>query len=73
MKKVGHAVVSATQTSSVTIWLWQHAAKENSCQLASWDSVVDTKTRINQMGSNILNVGKKMILIEYKGSVLWKQ
>ena len=28
-KGVGHTAVSATQASSVTLWIWQHAAKGN--------------------------------------------
>ena len=37
--------------------IWQHEAKENYCNLASFNKIVDTKTFIIQMGSNILNVG----------------
>ena len=34
--------------------VWQHGAKENYCNFASLNSVVDTKTSKIQIGPNIL-------------------
>ena len=58
MRKVmGHTAVSAIQASSVTLKIWQHGAKENYCNFTIFNRVVDKKTSIIKMGSNILNVG----------------
>ena len=51
---MGHTAVSAT---SATLKIWQHGAKENYCNFASFNRVVDTKTSVIQMGPIILNVG----------------
>ena len=48
-KGMGHTVVSATQASSVTLQILQHGAKENYCNFASFNRVVDKKTSIIQM------------------------
>ena len=61
-----HTAVSATQASSVTLQIWQHGAKENYCNFASFNTVVDTKTSIIQMGLNTLNLFKKMNLNDGK-------
>ena len=37
---------------SVTLWTWQHAAKENYCYFAIFNGVVNTKTSIIQRGAN---------------------
>ena len=58
MRKVmGHTAVSAIQASSVTLQIWQHGAKENYCNFATLNMVVDTKTSLIKMGPNTLNVG----------------
>ena len=54
---MGHTAVSSTEASSVTLKSWQHGAKGNYCNFASFNRVFDTKTSIIQMGPNILNVG----------------
>ena len=53
---MGHTAISANQASSVTLQIWQHGAKENYCNFASFKSVVDTKTSIIQVGTNVLNL-----------------
>ena len=55
-KVMGHTMVSATEASSVTL-NWQHREKESYCNFASFNRVVNTKTRRIQMGPNILNIG----------------
>ena len=59
---MGHTAVSATQASSMTLQIWQHGAKENNCNFAPFNRVVDTKTSIIQMGPNILNIVKNVNL-----------
>ena len=54
---MGHTAVSATEASSVTLLIWQHGTKENYCNFATFNRIVDTKTNIIQTGPNILNVG----------------
>ena len=51
---MGHTAVSVTLVSSVTLYIWQHGAKENYCNFASFNRVDDTKTSKIQMGPNIL-------------------
>ena len=47
MRKVmGHTAVPATEASSVTLWIWQHGAKENYSNFKSVNMIVDTKTRL---------------------------
>ena len=55
-KGVGHTMVSATKASIVTLYIWQHGAKENYCNFTTFNRVVDKKTSIIKMGPNILNV-----------------
>ena len=43
---MGHTMVSATEAFSVTLQTWQHEAKENYCNFACFNRVVDTKTII---------------------------
>ena len=52
-----HTAVSATQASSVTLYNWQHGAKENNIKFETFNMVVNTKTCVIPMGPNILNVG----------------
>ena len=56
-KGMGHTAVSANQASSVTHDIWQHGAKENYSKFETFNIVINTKTLIIQMGTNILNVG----------------
>ena len=42
-KGLGQTAVSATSASSVTLQIWQHVAKYNNCNFATFNSVVDTK------------------------------
>ena len=49
---MGHTAVSATETPSVTLQIWQHEAKYINCYFATFNSVVDTKTIFIQMGPN---------------------
>ena len=37
-----HTAVSATQASSVTLFIWQNGAKESDYKFASFHRVVDT-------------------------------
>ena len=60
---MGHTAVSATKAYSVTLQIWQHAAKENNSNFATFFGVVDRKTSTNQMGPNILNVCKKFLYL----------
>ena len=46
---MGHTAVSATLA-----YIWQHGEKENYCNFASFNRVVDTKTSKIQIGLNIL-------------------
>ena len=41
--------------------VWQHGAKKNYCNFATFNRIVDTKTIIIQMGPTILNAGSKRI------------
>ena len=50
---MGHTAVSAAQAASVTLSIWQHGAKENNSNFASFNSVVYAKTSKIQMGPNI--------------------
>ena len=59
---MGHTAVSTIKVSSVTLEIWQHRAKTNYGNFASFNMVVDTKTKIIEMGPNTLNIGKKMNL-----------
>ena len=43
-KGIGHTAVSATQASSVTLYIWQHGAKENYSKFETFNMVVNTKT-----------------------------
>ena len=52
-KGTGHTAVSATEASSVTRQIWQQGAKDNNCNFATFNSVVNTKTSIIQMEPNI--------------------
>ena len=56
---MGHTAVSATEASSVTLYIRQHGAKESYSNFASFNRVVDTKASVHviQMGQTILNVG----------------
>ena len=61
---MGHTAVSATQSSSVTVQIWHHGAKENYCDFATFNRIVDTQTIILPIRkylrmSSILSVGKK--------------
>ena len=58
---MGHYAVSATKASSLTLLIWQYGARENCFNFPSFNRVVDTKTSIIPMGSNIVNVGWKYI------------
>ena len=53
-KGMGHTAVLATEVSSVTLQNWQCGAKENQC--APFSKIVDTKTSIIQIKTNILIV-----------------
>ena len=44
---MGHTAVSATYASSVTLKIWQHGAKENDSNFATFNKVVNTKTNRN--------------------------
>ena len=55
-----YIAVSASQASSVTLYIWQHGAKENRSKFETFNMVVNTKTCIIQMGPNILNAGYEM-------------
>ena len=59
---MGHTAVSTIKVSSVTLKIWQHGAKEKYWNFATCNRVVDKKTSIIEMGSKILNIGKKMNL-----------
>ena len=50
---MGHTEVSATHASSVTLYNWQNGAKENYCNFASFNKVVDTKTSNQNVAKNI--------------------
>ena len=64
---MGHTAVSATQVSSVNISIWQHGAKENNSNFATFNSVVYTKTSKIQMGPNIyIYLYKRWLENEYK-------
>ena len=54
---MSHIAVSATQASSVTLYIWQHEAKQNYLEFETFKRVVNTKTSIIESGPNILNVG----------------
>ena len=54
---MGHTAVSATQASSVTLYIWQHEAQENYSKLETFNVVSNTKTFIIEMEPNILNIG----------------
>ena len=56
-KGMGHTAFSATQALLVTLYIWQHGAKENYSKFETFNMVVNTKTWIIQMRPNILNVG----------------
>ena len=49
---MGHTAVSATQASSVTLQIWQNGAKEEYCNFATFNRIVDTKTNIIQTEPN---------------------
>ena len=49
----------------MTLKIWQHAAKENYCNFASFNRVVDTKTSIIQMGPNISSFGKPFLHLQF--------
>ena len=53
---MGHIAVSSIEASLLTLQNWQHVAKDNFCNFATFNSVVDTKASIIQMGPNILHV-----------------
>ena len=61
-QKIGHTALSASLASLVTLQIWQHGAKENYYNFASFHRAVDTKTSIIQMRPNILNFGLRMNL-----------
>ena len=54
---MGHTVVSATQASSVTLYIWQHEAKGNYSKFETFIVVVNTKTFIVETEPKILNLG----------------
>ena len=58
-KRMGHNAVSATQASSVTLYIRQHGAKESYSKFASFKMVVKTNTSMIHVGSNTstLNIG----------------
>ena len=58
-KKMGHTAVSATLASSTKLYIWQHGAREKSFCFAIFNRIVDTKTNIMQMETNIFNIGQK--------------
>ena len=43
-KGMCHIAVSATQAASVTLYIWQHGAKENHSKFETLNIVVNTKT-----------------------------
>ena len=59
---MNHTAVSATEASSVTLLIWQHGAKDNYCNFAIVDRVVETMTSLIKMDPKTLNVGQKMNL-----------
>ena len=59
---MGHTAVSAIQASSVTLYIWQHGAKESYNIFSTFSRLVDTKTNIIKMVPNLLNVGENMNL-----------
>ena len=67
---MGHTAVSATNASSVTLQIWQHRAKGNISNFASFNRVVDTKTSIIQNGAKYIkrrleNETKPIIIFLY--------
>ena len=54
---MGHTAVLAIQASSVTLKNWQHGAKENGCNFATFNRVFNNRNVFNQMGPNTVNVG----------------
>ena len=49
-KVIGHTAVSATQSSSVALSIWQNGAKENYSRFEISKMVVKAKTSIIQLG-----------------------
>ena len=47
-KGAGHTAVSATYASSVTFKIWQNGTKEKYCNFATFNRLVDTKTRLSK-------------------------
>ena len=56
--EIGHAAVSATEASSVTLQIWQHGAKTNYCSYAIFIKNVYTSSTIIEMESNVIDAGK---------------
>ena len=50
-KEMGYA--SATQVSSVTLYIWKHGAQDHYCKFASFNRVVDKKTSKIQIGPKL--------------------
>ena len=53
---MGHTAVSVTQASSVTLWFWQLGAKENYCNFAAFNMVVNTENSIIKNGTKIVYI-----------------
>ena len=51
-KGMGQTAVSATKPSSVPLYSWQYGAKENYCNFATFNRIVDSKTIIVKKGPN---------------------
>ena len=58
---MGHTAVSATQASSVTLYIWQHGAKENYSTFETFNMVVDTKTGAKYIKCWLENESKPII------------
>ena len=54
---MSHTAVSSTQASLVAVLIWQHGAKVNYYNLAIFNRIATTKTRIIQIEPDILNIG----------------
>ena len=54
-KKMGHTAVSASQASSVTLQIWQHGAKENNCNFATFNGIVDIRLALSRRGQIYMN------------------